>query len=144
MHRIGIATGTTLTGVVLLVSYTTSVDRLASASSAGATTAASTSSATTAGATGTTATFDGAAASTRFGDVQVRITVTDSVVTASDAITYPNSNGRDQQINSYAIPLLNQEAVAAGSATITMVSGATYTSTGYAQSLQDALDQAGI
>ncbi len=46
-----------------------------------------------------------------------------------------------QQINSYAIPELNQEALAAGNANIDIVSGATYTSDGYIQSLQSALDK---
>ena len=51
---------------------------------------------------------------------------------------------RDAQINAFAIPQLNKEAVAAGSAKIDTVSGATYTSGGYIGSLQSALDQAGI
>jgi uncharacterized protein with FMN-binding domain len=51
---------------------------------------------------------------------------------------------RDQEINSYAIPQLNSEAVSAGSAQIDTVSGATYTSEGYITSLQSALDKAGL
>ena len=148
MRRIGIATGTTLSGLVLLFSYSTSVNRLTAPATASTPAPASTASATAAPATGTatpastTATYDGAAAATQFGNVQVRITVTDGKVTAAEAIDYPQSNGHDQQINSYAIPVLNAEAVAAGSAKISMVSGATYTSGGYVKSLQDALDQA--
>ena len=46
-------------------------------------------------------------------------------------------------INSYAAPMLRQESLTAQSARIDIVSGATYTSEGYAQSLQSALDQAG-
>lgn len=57
-------------------------------------------------------------------------------------IAYPDSNGRDRQINSSAIPQLVTETISAQSAQIHMVSGATYTSNGYAQSLQSALDQA--
>jgi len=48
------------------------------------------------------------------------------------------------QISNYAIPILSQEAVQAQSAKIDMVSGATFTSRGYIQSLQDALDQANL
>jgi uncharacterized protein with FMN-binding domain len=59
-------------------------------------------------------------------------------------VQYPQDTPRDYQINSYAIPLLNQRAVAAGTAKIDAVSGATYTSGGYIGSLQNALDQAGI
>jgi uncharacterized protein with FMN-binding domain len=76
--------------------------------------------------------------------VQVQITVTDGTVTAVQAVDYPQNDPRDQQINSYAIPVLNQEATAARSTSIDMVSGATYTSQGYIQSLQGALDQAGL
>ena len=65
-------------------------------------------------------------------------------MTAADAIVYPNSDGKDVMINSRAIPVLNSEAVSAQSATIDSVSGATYTSQAYMQSLQSALDPAGI
>ena len=61
-------------------------------------------------------------------------------ITNATAVTYPQDNPRDQEINSYAIPQLNQEAMSAQSANIDVVSGATYTSQGYQQSLQSALD----
>jgi uncharacterized protein with FMN-binding domain len=89
-----------------------------------------------------TKTITGNSTDTRWGPVQVRITLTNGKVTAADAIVYPTTNGRDQEINSYAIPTLNSEAVSAGNAQIDMVSGATYTSEGYISSLQSALDQA--
>jgi uncharacterized protein with FMN-binding domain len=85
----------------------------------------------------------GAAVNTRFGPVQVRITVANGRMTAVQAIVYPQENSRDQEINSYAIPQLNAEAAQAGNASIDMVSGATYTSQGYIGSLQSALDQVG-
>ena len=145
MNRIVVATGTTLTGLVLLLSYGTSIARLDASSTATVGTTGGAAPAVAAARTTatTTATYDGAAAPTQYGNVQVRITVTGGKVTAAEAIDHPSSNGRDQQISSYAIPVLNQEAVAAGSANISMVSGATYTSGGYVQSLQSALDQAG-
>ena len=87
-------------------------------------------------------TFTGAAVETRYGAVQVEITVEDGVITSSEAIQYPNRDRHDQQINSYAVPVLNAEAVDAQSADIDSVSGATFTSVGYAQSLQSALDEA--
>ena len=59
-------------------------------------------------------------------------------------LQYPTGNGTDQQINSYALPILIQETMDAQSANIDMVSGATVTSDGYLQSLQSALDQAGL
>jgi uncharacterized protein with FMN-binding domain len=91
-----------------------------------------------------TATFTGDAANTRYGPVQVRLTVSGGHVSRVEAVEYPMSSSLDAQINGYAIPTLNAEARAAGSASIDMVSGATYTSQGYIASLQSALDQAGL
>ena len=88
--------------------------------------------------------FTGAAWPTIYGPVQVRITVRSGKVTAATAVEYPAETPRDYQINSFAIPQLNSEAVAAGSAHIDAVSGATYTSQGYLGSLQSALDKAGL
>ena len=87
-------------------------------------------------------TYDGDTAQTRWGPVQVRITVQGGKITNAEATVYPNNNGRDVEINSYALPVLNQEVVQAQSANIDMVSGATVTSDGYLQSLQSAIDQA--
>ena len=56
----------------------------------------------------------------------------------------PSGNPKDDQINSYALPVLIQETLNAQSAQIDMVSGATVTSGGYLQSLQSALDQANL
>lgn len=81
---------------------------------------------------------------TRYGPVEVQITVTDGRVTAADAIVYPTVRARDRDINSRAIPALDQEATAAQNANIHMISGATYTSAGYIRSLQSALDKAGL
>jgi len=89
-------------------------------------------------------TVTGAAWPTIYGPVQVKITVADGKITAATAVEYPLDTPRDQQINSYAIPQLNAETVAAGSAQIDTVSGATYTSQGYIGSLQSALDKAGL
>jgi uncharacterized protein with FMN-binding domain len=93
------------------------------------------------GSTTGTKTVTGDAADTRYGPVQVKITAVNGKITSVDAVDYPQNSSRDQEINSYAIPQLNQEALAAGSASIDVVSGATYTSDGYAQSLQSAIDK---
>ncbi|MBY8842804.1 FMN-binding protein [Streptomyces sp. SP2-10] len=87
-------------------------------------------------------TVTGQAAQTQYGPVQVRITVSAGKITKAEAVQAPKGGLSDQKTQ-LAIPKLNQEAVAAGSADIDAVSGATYTSTGYRQSLQSALDQAG-
>lgn len=91
-----------------------------------------------------TGTYTGAVAQTMWGTVQVEIVVKNGKVTAVNLLQYPNGNPRDAQINSYALPILVQETISAQSAKIQMVSGATVTSGGYLQSLQSALDQAGI
>ncbi|MBK3644664.1 FMN-binding protein [Streptomyces sp. MBT33] len=87
-------------------------------------------------------TVTGAVAQTQYGPVQVRITVSNGKITKAEAVQAPKGGLSDQK-TALAIPKLNQEAVAAGSAKIDSVSGATYTSGGYKQSLQSALDQAG-
>jgi uncharacterized protein with FMN-binding domain len=79
---------------------------------------------------------------TRWGAVQVEITVSDGKITAAEAVEYPQANARDRQINASALPVLAQEATQAQSADIDAVSGATVTSDGYIQSLQSAIDQA--
>jgi uncharacterized protein with FMN-binding domain len=86
----------------------------------------------------------GDVAQTNYGPIQVKITVKNGKITAAEATEYPNNDPRDAQINSYAIPALNQEAISASSAQIDTVSGATYTSQGYITSLQSALDKAGV
>ncbi|WP_338776662.1 FMN-binding protein [Streptomyces sp. DG1A-41] len=88
-----------------------------------------------------TQTLTGSVAQTQYGPVQVRITVTGGKVTKAEAVQAPKG-GRSDQITSASVPRLNQAAVAAGNAQIDAVSGATYTSAGYRQSLQSALDQA--
>jgi uncharacterized protein with FMN-binding domain len=74
----------------------------------------------------------------------VKITVKNKKITNIEVVEYPSDNPKDQQINSYALPVLNQEAISAQSAQIDSVSGATYTSDGYVSSLQSAIDQAGL
>ncbi|MEV0978337.1 FMN-binding protein [Streptomyces sp. NPDC049915] len=89
-----------------------------------------------------TRTVTGETATTQYGPVQVRITVSGGRVTGAEAVQAPKGGLSDQK-TALAVPRLNREAVAAGSADIDAVSGATYTSTGYKQSLQSALDKAG-
>jgi uncharacterized protein with FMN-binding domain len=87
-------------------------------------------------------TVNGAAIDTQYGPVQVQITVQNRRITRTDAIEYPQDAQQSRDINSQAIPELNREALKAQSAQIDTVSGATYTSGGYQQSLQSALDAA--
>jgi uncharacterized protein with FMN-binding domain len=93
---------------------------------------------------GTTRTLvvNGSAAPTSYGPVQVQIRVRGRRLLSAAAIEYPQGGSRDREINGYAIPQLQRETVVAQSAHIDTVSGATYTSDGYRQSLQAALDAA--
>ncbi|MFJ8635476.1 FMN-binding protein [Streptomyces sp. NPDC093568] len=87
-------------------------------------------------------TVTGSVAQTQYGPVQVRVTVSGGKITKAETVQAPKG-GQSDQITANAVPKLNQAAVAAGSADIDAVSGATYTSAGYKESLQSALDQAG-
>jgi len=145
MKRIVLWFMSTLTVVTLLFGYHTSTSAqmsggssvLASPTRGGASTSGQSS--------GTTpATITGDSTGTRWGPVQVAITVSNGTITAVDVVDYPSGNGRDRQINSRALPILVRETLDAQSADIDMVSGATVTSEGYLGSLQSALDEAGL
>lgn len=86
-------------------------------------------------------TFAGAASTNQYGTIKVTVTISGGKITDARA-SYPTSPSRTASINADAIPKLRQEALAAQSAKIATVSGATYTSGSYRTSLQSALDQA--
>ena len=146
----------TVVGLVLLLSFKTPSDPISASSTPRATSSAGTtgSAGASAGATATTppgtgtpasqsGTFQGQAYDTPYGPVQVQITVSNGKIT--DVTALQNPTGRQSnQINAYAIPILRQEALQAQNANINFISGATWTSQGYTQSLQSAIDQAGI
>jgi uncharacterized protein with FMN-binding domain len=97
----------------------------------------------TSGSTKTT-TVTGSVVQTQWGPVQVQITARGGTITAVKVLQYPSGNSRDVEIANYALPILIKETTQNQSAQIDMVSGATFTSDGYIQSLQSALDQAGL
>ncbi|NEC84821.1 FMN-binding protein [Streptomyces sp. SID12501] len=139
LRRIALASAATVSGMVLLLSlkpHTTPAVVTGSASS-------SAPSGSSSGSATGTRTLTGDSVQTRYGPVQVRVTLTNGKLTDVTAVTYPQENPRDQQINSYAVPQLTREALTVQSADIDTVSGATYTSDGYRRSLQSALDSAG-
>ena len=135
-RRIALWGLTTVSTVVLLFSYrpSTSSTRPAAAGTPTTTTTAggstSTTTASTAAKTASTysGTVTGTAADTRWGPVQVRVTLASGKITAVDVIQEPDSNGRDREINADAVPQLVSETLQAQSSQIDMVSGATYTS----------------
>ncbi|MGW1623910.1 FMN-binding protein [Streptomyces sp. NPDC002172] len=142
IRRVVLATAATVSGVVLLLSLKPSSDP-ASASAAGAAPSAAAAGQESpqggTGAAGTT-TVDGDATQTQYGVVQVRLSVAGGKITQAQAIQAPKGGTSDQK-TALSVPQLNKETVAAQSANIDSVSGATYTSTGYKQSLQSALDK---
>jgi hypothetical protein len=145
MRRIVLWFMTTVTIVVLLFGYSTStsgpaaVGGQASAVASGAPVSGGSTSTSTSAVTVT-----GPSVDTRWGPVQVAITVDGSTITDVTVPVYPTGNGKDRQINSYALPMLIKDTLDAQSADIDMITGATVTSEGYLQSLQGALDQAGL
>ena len=152
MKRIVLWFMSTLTVVTLLFGYhtSTSSESVAGGSSVLAAPAVpgpgTTSGTTTDG--GTTAagsvTVTGSSTDTRWGPVQVQVTVENGTITDVQVVDYPTENGKDRQINARALPILVRETLDAQSADIDMVSGATVTSEGYVGSLQSALDEAGL
>ena len=89
-------------------------------------------------------TFTGEVVQTVWGPVEVEVSVTDGQLTSVQTLQAPNGDQRSAMISSVAIPRLEQQAMDAQSARIDGVSGASYTSAGFAQSLQSALVQAGL
>jgi uncharacterized protein with FMN-binding domain len=77
---------------------------------------------------------------TRFGYVQVRVILVGSRLSDVQALRLPDSHQRSVDISNFAAPRLRQEALQAQSADINLISGATYTSEGYVQSLQGAIN----
>ena len=147
MRRIVIWLASTITIVVLLFGYHTSTNKTSSAATVPSTSGPTTTSSPSASSSSRSSdskTYTGSVAQTRWGPVQVKITVQSGKITKVTVLQQPNGNPKDAEINSYALPILINETTQAQSADIDMVSGATVTSQGYLQSLQAALDEAGI
>ena len=87
-------------------------------------------------------TLTGTAAQTQYGPMQIQVTVAGKKITNVTVLQRTNDGSESNQIDSFAIPKLTSETLAAQSANIDAVSGASYTSSGYIKSLQSALDQA--
>lgn len=85
----------------------------------------------------------GDAVQTPYGVVQVKVTVQGAKIVNVSFVQLTADDGRSQRINQAAAPLLLHETLSNQTARVDAVSGASYTSEGYAQSLQSALDRAG-
>ena len=128
MRRITLWLFATIAAVALLSSYRTSTSGRSSAA------------ATTAPPAGRN--FDGKLVRTRYGPLQVRITVASDKITDIVLVAVPGGNARTDQISETALPTLRAHALSAQSADVDSVSGATATSDAYRKSLQAAIDKA--
>jgi uncharacterized protein with FMN-binding domain len=155
MRRLTFWILSTVSAVVLLFGYHTSTSGALATSSGTSVVAggngvtpvtgsSTTGSTPSSSATSSKKSVTGSVAQTRWGPVQVQLAVAGGKITDVSVVQYPNGNGRDQEINGQALPVLIQGTVSAQSAQIDMVSGATVTSDGYLESLQSAIDKAGL
>ena len=160
MRRAPIVVSATIAGTAAVLAFhpRTPAVPTATASTAAAASSAAQSSGNSSGTTGGTGTGTGAAGTgagvsgtatgdsvaTRYGNAQVRVTVKDGKIVQIDALQLQANDPRSVQISSTAAPILQQEALAAQTAGVDAVSGATYTSASYTQSLQSALDKLGF
>jgi uncharacterized protein with FMN-binding domain len=87
-------------------------------------------------------TFTGQTYTNPYGDVQVQVVISAGKITNVTTLHSPDSHQQSVSINSQALPLLREEVLKAQSAKIDIISGATFTSEGYAESVQSALDLA--
>ena len=93
---------------------------------------------------GVSGTFKGETSQTRWGPVQVQVTLIDGKITDVSTLQYPNGDRRSLSISSQVIPWLQDEVLQIQSAQINGISGATYTSSGFKASLASALQKAGL
>jgi hypothetical protein len=84
---------------------------------------------------------DGKVASTSYGPVQIQLIKRNGKIVKVAVLVQPTNTLNDVQIGKFAFPKLISETLAAQNGKIDAVSGATYTSAGYIQSLQSALDK---
>lgn len=149
---VGTGWGAATSAVSTTATDTTTTGASASAASGSSSGSSSTSSGSTTESSGSAAsgstvvdgTYTGDAYSTRWGDVQVSVTISGGQVTEVTALQLTDSDRKSVQISNRAAPILRDEVIAAQSANVSMVSGATYTSDAYLSSVQSALDQAGL
>lgn len=148
--RLGLAVASLALAAVLVLDFkapdpatavgATATNRGVASTGAGTRAAAATSAPGSIAAASAARTATGTLIDTFYGPVQVRVTMNGGKITSIVAVALP-TGGRSGRIAQYAEPILQAEALAAQSANIDFVSGATYTSDGYQRSLQSALDQ---
>jgi uncharacterized protein with FMN-binding domain len=153
MKRAALVTGATIVGVVWILNYKVAAHQLGAVAAAPPTPDAGNTSATpspfatprpspTPSPAAATGTFTGSDFANRFGDVVVRVVLANGHISDVQAVQLPTDRAESAYISQQAGPLLRSEALQAQSANIDIISGATYTSASYAQSLESALKKA--
>jgi len=147
MRRVILTIVATIAGLVALLSFKSHTPATVADPGGTATSGTATSGTATSGPTQAASksapgerTVDGNVANTVYGPVQVQVMVKDSKIVHVNILEQPSSTSRDLQIGQFAFPQLISETLSAQSAHVDAISGASYTSGGYIQSLQSALD----
>ena len=143
MRRAPIVLTATAAGLAAVLSFKAREPALPTAGAAAASAPSSASAPSTSSTTGATV-ATGDAIPTRYGDAQVRVTVSGGKITKVEALQLQGADPKSVQISSSAEPLLRQSALTKQTAAIDAVSGATITSASYEASLQSALDKLGF
>jgi len=148
VRRALVATVGTVAGLGALLSYKSSgplkPQKVSVAPARGPTPTTPATSASPATAPVTRRSYTGSLVQYFYGDIQVAVTVKGKKIVS---VTVPQNgavDGHSQAVNSYAVPILEQEALAAQGLNFNAVSGATFTSDAFAKSLQSALQEAGL
>jgi uncharacterized protein with FMN-binding domain len=146
VKRSPIVLAATVAGTAGVLAFHPQVPTRASATAAPTATPSptATTTAATTKSTGVSGTETGNAVDTQYGAAQVKVTVKDGKITAVQALALQGNDPKSYQISSSAEPLLRQEVLTAQTAAVDAVSGATFTSASYEQSLQSALDKLGF
>lgn len=87
-------------------------------------------------------TYSGSVENAFYGNIQVAAIIQGGKITTVNFLEYPNDNPNSISVNQQAMPYLQQEAVKAQSSKVSIVTGATFTSQAFSQSLASALSQA--
>ncbi len=162
MQRYQLVLGGTVAGIAGVLAFPTHSAKLtipsaaASGTTGSTTTGGSTGAASTGSAsTGSASTGSSSAATTaktatsadvqfHYGDMTVKVTVTGTKITNVSIASINETDGRSASIDSYAIPQLEQQVIAANSVNINGVSGATFTSQGFVDAVANALQKLGF
>jgi uncharacterized protein with FMN-binding domain len=151
MRRGPIVIGATVAGTAGVLAFHAQAPTVPTATAAAvATTSAATTPTTTSGTSTSSGsstasgTATGAAIDTQYGAAQVRVTVRNGRIVKLEALQLQGNDPRSVQISGSAAPVLQEEVLAKQTAAVDAVSGATFTSASYMQSVQSALDKLGF